>query len=50
MPSKMVRIPRDEYRALLEEVGILRNEEMMRAITESEEAKKRGQEPHELHL
>ena len=44
----MVEIPKKEYEALLEEVGILRNPEMMDAIKESDEAKKRGAKTWEL--
>lgn len=42
MKQEMVQIPKKEYEELLEEVGILRNEEMMAAIKESNEAKKKG--------
>lgn len=38
----MVQIPKKEYEELLEEVGILRNREMVEAIKESDEAKKKG--------
>ncbi len=38
----MVTIPKKEYEELLEEVGILRNKEMMEAIRDSDEAKKKG--------
>ncbi len=37
-----VTIPKQEYDELLEEVGILRNADMMDAITESDAAKKKG--------
>ncbi len=40
--QEMVKIPKKEYKKLLEEVGILRNPKMMEAIKESEEAKKKG--------
>ena len=40
MSTETVTIPREEYEHLLEEVGILRNREMMEAIEESDEAKK----------
>jgi len=42
MVQEMVTIPKKEYEELLEEVGILRNKEMMEAIKESDEAKKKG--------
>ena len=37
----MIQITKTEYKELLEEVGILRNIEMMGAIKESIDAKKR---------
>jgi len=40
MENETVRIPRKLYEELLEEVGILRNSEMIDAIKESNEAKK----------
>jgi len=40
--QEMVRIPKKEYEELLEEVGILRNPEMMETIKESKEAEKKG--------
>ena len=39
----MVQIPKKEYEELLDELGILRNKEMMEAIKESDEAKKIGE-------
>ncbi|GEM_PF-1936776 len=42
MKQQMVQISKKEYEELLEEVGILRNPEMMEAIRESDEAKKKG--------
>lgn len=48
MKQVMVQIPRREYEELLEEVGILRNPEMMEAIRESDEAKKKGVKTWEL--
>lgn len=42
MVQEMVTIPKKEYKELLEEVGILRNTKMMKAIKESDEAKKKG--------
>ena len=44
----MIQIPKKEYEELLEEVGILRNEEMMEAIKENDDAKKRGVKTWEL--
>ncbi|MBI2653894.1 hypothetical protein HYX02_03720 [Candidatus Woesearchaeota archaeon] len=48
MKQEMVQITRKEYEELLEEIGILRNEEMMKAIKESDEAKKKGVKTWEL--
>ena len=48
MKQEMVQIPKKEYEELLEEVGILRNHEMMEAIKESDEAKKKGVKTWEL--
>lgn len=48
MKQEMVQIPKKEYEELLEEVGIIRNAEMMAAIKESDEAKKRGIKTWEL--
>ena len=42
MKQETVTIPKKEYKELLEEVGILHNSEMMDAIRENDEAKKRG--------
>ncbi len=42
MKQETVTISKKEYEELLEEVGILRNSEMMEAIKESDEAKKKG--------
>ena len=42
METDMIKIPRKAYEELLEEVGILRNPEMMDAINEGIEAKKKG--------
>ncbi len=50
MAQEMVQIPRRKYEALLEEVGILRNAEMMAAIKESNEAKKKGVKTWELKV
>ena len=44
----MIQIPKKEYEELLEEVGILRNKEMMEAIKESDEAKTKGVKTWEL--
>lgn len=41
MRQELVQIPKKEYEDLLEEVGILRNPEMMEAIRDSEEAEKK---------
>ncbi len=48
MTQEMVQIPKREYEELLEEVGILRNKEMMAAIKESDEAKRKGVKTWEL--
>lgn len=42
MAPETVTIPKKEYEELLEEVGILRNPEMVDAIKESDDAKKAG--------
>lgn len=42
MKQEMVQIPKKEYDELLEEIGILRNPEMMASIKESDEAKSKG--------
>ena len=39
---EMITISKREYEDLLEEVGILHNFEMMEAIHESDEAKRKG--------
>ena len=48
MQQEMIRIPKREYEHLLEEVGILRNHEMMAAIKESDKSKKKGIKTWEL--
>ena len=48
MEQEMIQIAKKEYEELLEEVGILRNEEMMEAIKENDDAKKRGVKTWEL--
>ena len=48
MKQEMVQIPKKEYEELLEEVGILRNQEMVEAIKENDEAKKKGVKTWEL--
>jgi PHD/YefM family antitoxin component YafN of YafNO toxin-antitoxin module len=48
MPTETVTIPKEEYEQLLEEVGILRNKDMMEAIMESDEAKKKDVKTWEL--
>ena len=47
--SDTVTIPREEYEELLEEVGILRNSDMMEAIEESDEAKRKGTKTWKLN-
>ena len=42
MRQETVTIPKKEYEELLEEVGLLRNKEMMEAVRESDEAKRKG--------
>jgi PHD/YefM family antitoxin component YafN of YafNO toxin-antitoxin module len=49
MTQEMIQIPKKEYEELLEEVGILRNKEMMESIRESDDAKKHGAKTWELH-
>jgi len=46
--AETVTIPKEEYEGLLEEVGILRNKEMMEAIKESDEAKEKRIKTWEL--
>jgi hypothetical protein len=48
MSQEMIQIPKKEYEAMLEEIGILRNKDMMDAIKETEEAKKKGVKSWEL--
>ena len=48
MKQETITIPRKEYEELLEEVGILRNSEMMQAIKESDKAKRKGEKAWEL--
>ena len=48
MKQETVTIPKKEYKELLEEVGILKNSEMMRAINESDKAKRKGVKTWEL--
>ena len=43
-----ITIPKEEYEELLEEVGILRNKEMMEAIRESDKEKEKGIKTWEL--
>ena len=50
MKQETVIISKKEYEELLEEVGILRNFEMMQAIKESYEAKKKGVKTWELKI
>ena len=44
----MITIPKRECEELLDEIGILRNPEMMKAIRESDEAKRKGIKTWEL--
>ena len=46
--AETVTIPKEEYEELLEEVGILRNKEMIEAIKEGDEAKEKGVKTWEL--
>lgn len=46
--AETITIPKEEYEELLEEVGILRNKDMMEAIRESDEAKEKGIKTWEL--
>ncbi len=46
----MIQIPKHEYEELLEEVGILRNKEMVDAIKESNEAKRKWLKSWELNF
>jgi len=50
MESETVTIHREEYKLLLEEVGILRNKEMMEAIEESDKAKEQGTKTWKLKV
>lgn len=50
MKQEMVQIPRKEYEELLEEVGILRNPDMMETIKENDEAKSKGVKTWELNI
>ena len=50
MKQEMVQIPKKEYEELLEEIGILRNQEMIESIKESDEAKKKGVKTWELKI
>ena len=50
MKQEMIQIPKKEYEELLEEIGILRNKEMMEAIKDSDEAKKKGTKTWELKV
>tara|TARA_Y100000034_G_C6899253_1_gene415322 strand:- start:6 stop:158 length:153 start_codon:yes stop_codon:yes gene_type:complete len=42
MAQEMITIPKEEYKRMKEEIGILNNPEMMEAIEESEEAERNG--------
>ena len=48
MKQEMIQIPKKEYEELLEEIGILRNPEIMEAVKDSDEAKKKGVKTWEL--
>ena len=48
MKQEMIQIPKREYEELLEELGILRNQEIMAAIKDSNEAKSKGIKTWEL--
>ena len=48
MEQETITIPKKKYEELLEELSILRDPEMMAAIRESEEAKKKGVKPWKL--
>lgn len=50
METDMIKISRKIYEELLEEVGILRNPEMMEAIDDSAKAKKKGVKSWELDI
>jgi len=50
MAQEMVTIPKKEYDELLEEVGILRNSDMMEAIKDGLEAEAQGTKPWKLQL
>jgi len=48
MTQEMITIPKQVYDRLLEEVGILNNPEMMKAIEDSIQAEKNGIESWEI--
>lgn len=50
MKQETITISKKEYEELLEEVGILRNSNMMEAIRESDDAKKKGIKAWELKI
>ena len=50
MEQERISIPRKVYEELLEEVGILRNSEMMDAVKESSNAKKKGTKTREIKI
>lgn len=50
MKQEMVQIPKKEYEELLEEIGIVRNPDMMEAIRDSDEARKRKVKTWELKV
>ncbi len=50
MKQEMIAIPKKEYEELLEEVGLLKNKEMMAAVKESDLAKKKGLKTWKLKI
>ncbi len=50
MQQEMVTIPKEEYELLLEEVGILRNQEILKAIKENDAAKSLGVKTWKLQV
>ncbi|MBU2616951.1 MAG: hypothetical protein KKB79_03155 [Nanoarchaeota archaeon] len=50
MEQERISIPKKVYEELLEEVGILRNSEMIDAIRESNDAKREGTKTWEIKI
>lgn len=50
MKQETVTISKQKYEELLEEVGLLHNKEMMEAVKESDEAKKKGIKTWKLRI